>query len=170
MSDALRARRCHWLWLGLAVLITIADQLTKLLALQHLQLHQPLPVFPSFDLMLTYNRGAAFSFLSDAGGWQRWLFIALAIGISIFLVNWLFALRAEERWLAAALALVTGGAVGNLLDRVFRDGQVVDFVYLHYQNFHWPAFNLADSSICVGAVLLVAQSLWGAASGRESTQ
>ena len=170
MNDALRTHRCHWLWLGLAVVIVIADQITKLLALKHLQLHQPLPVFPSFDLMLTYNRGAAFSFLSDAGGWQRWLFIALAIGISIFLVKWLFSLRAEERWLAAALALVTGGAVGNLLDRVFRDGQVVDFVYLHYQNFHWPAFNLADSSICVGAVILVAQSLWGAASGRESTQ
>mgnify|MGYP002640122509 FL=1 len=170
MNDALRTHRCHWLWLGLAVVIVIADQITKLLALKHLQLHQPLPVFPSFDLMLTYNRGAAFSFLSNAGGWQRWLFIALAIGISIFLVKWLFSLRAEERWLAAALALVTGGAVGNLLDRVFRDGQVVDFVYLHYQNFHWPAFNLADSSICVGAVILVAQSLWGAASGRESTQ
>ena len=170
MSDALRARRCHWFWLGLAVLIMIADQITKLLALKHLQLHQPLPVFPSFDLMLTFNRGAAFSFLSDAGGWQRWLFIALAVGISIFLVKWLFALRADERWLSAALALVTGGAVGNLLDRVFRDGQVVDFVYLHYQNFHWPAFNLADSAICVGAVILVAQSLWGAASGRESTQ
>jgi signal peptidase II len=160
MSDARQTRRFRWRWLVLALLVIVADQVSKLLALLYLQPHQPVPVFPTFDLMLTFNSGAAFSFLSDAGGWQRWLFIALALGISVFLLKWLFALRADERWLAAALALVLGGAIGNLFDRVFRDGKVVDFVYLHYQNFHWPAFNIADSAICVGAVLLVAQSLF----------
>ena len=168
MSDAARTRHYRWWWFGLALLVMIADQLSKLMALQHLKLHQPVAMLPGFDLMLTFNSGAAFSFLSEASGWQRWLFIVLAIGISGFLVNWLFTLRADERWLATALALVLGGAIGNLLDRVFRDGQVVDFVYLHYQNFHWPAFNLADSAICVGAVLLVAQSLCGGAGGRAT--
>ncbi len=167
MIETVLLRHYRWGWMGLAALVMIADQLSKLAALRHLVLHQRVPVLPAFDLMLTYNTGAAFSFLSDAGGWQRWLFIALAVGISAFLVKWMFALHADERWLAGALALVLGGAVGNLIDRVFRDGKVVDFVYLHYQDFHWPAFNLADSAICVGAGLLIAHTLWAPDRGRD---
>lgn len=160
MAEEPLSRRYHWLWLGFVVAIAVADQLSKYAALQHLELHRPVPVFPTLDLMLTYNTGAAFSFLSDAGGWQRWLFVGLAIGISVFLLKWLFVLPARERWLASALVLVLGGAIGNLIDRLFRDGKVVDFIYFHYQSFHFPAFNLADSAICVGATLLIAHTLF----------
>lgn len=147
-------------WLGLALAVTVADQLTKALALSYLILHRPVPVVPTLDLMLTYNTGAAFSLLSDAGGWQRWLFIVLALVVSAVLVRWLAVLPARERWSASALALVLGGAVGNLVDRVFRDGKVVDFIYFHVGDFHWPAFNVADSAICVGAVMLVLHALF----------
>ncbi len=161
---ALGTARNVWIWrsawLLLALLVVAADQYSKLVALQHLILHEPVPVFPGFDWMLAFNTGAAFSFLSDAGGWQRWLFIGLALGISAFLLRWLLTLRAGERWLSCALSLVLGGAIGNLIDRIFRDGKVVDFIYLHYQDFHWPAFNLADSAICVGAALLIAHTLF----------
>lgn len=167
MSESVWLRHHRLVWFGLAILVMLADQLSKLAALRHLELHRPVPVLPAFDFMLTYNTGAAFSFLSDAGGWQRWLFIALAVGISAFLVKWLLTLHADERWLAGALSLVLGGAIGNLIDRVFRDGKVVDFLYLHYQEFHWPAFNLADSAICVGAGLLIAHSLWVPERGRD---
>ena len=147
-------------WLALAITVAVLDQITKLIALDNLLLHRPVPVFPTFDLMLTYNTGAAFSLLSDAGGWQRWLFIALAVTVSAVLLRWLWTLPARERWLALALSLVLGGAVGNLVDRVFRDGAVVDFLYFHYQDFHWPAFNLADSAITVGAVIIVIHALF----------
>jgi signal peptidase II len=147
-------------WLGLALTVAVADQISKAAALHLLVLHRPVPVVPTLDLMLTYNTGAAFSLLSDAGGWQRWLFIALAVAVSAVLVRWLAVLPAGERWSAGALALVLGGAAGNLVDRVFRDGKVVDFIYFHVGDFHWPAFNLADSAICVGAALLVLHALF----------
>lgn len=160
MAEGLPSRKHHWLWLGLVVVIAAADQLSKYAALRHLELHRPVPLVPTLDLMLTYNTGAAFSFLSDAGGWQRWLFIVLAIAISGYLLKWLFTLHARERWLASALVLVLGGAIGNLIDRLFREGKVVDFIYFHYQSFHFPAFNLADSAICVGAALLIAHTIF----------
>lgn len=147
-------------WLGIALAVAVADQLTKAIALNYLILHRPVPLVPTLDLMLTYNTGAAFSLLSDAGGWQRWLFIALAVVVSAVLVRWLAVLPACERWSASALSLVLGGAVGNLVDRVFRDGKVVDFIYFHVGDFHWPAFNLADSAICVGAAMLVLHALF----------
>lgn len=159
MPDAKHRRRLAC-WLGLALAVAVADQATKALALNYLILHRPVPVVPTLDLMLTYNTGAAFSLLSDAGGWQRWLFIALALAISAILVRWLAVLPAHDRWSAGALTLVLGGAVGNLVDRVFRDGKVVDFVYFHVGDFHWPAFNLADSAICVGAAVLVLHALF----------
>lgn len=160
MADAAARRRAPLPWLFLAVLVVVLDQATKLAALAYLELLRPVPVVvPVFDLMLTYNTGAAFSMLSDAGGWQRWLFIALALGVSGFLIRWLWTLSTSERWLALALSLVLGGAVGNLIDRVARDGKVVDFLYFHYRDFHFPAFNLADSAISVGAVLLVLHAL-----------
>lgn len=157
-AKSLRPR--PWPWIALALVVTVVDQVTKLAALELLVLHRPLPVIPAFDLMLTYNTGAAFSFLSNAGGWQRWLFVGLAMVISALLGRWLWTLPRHECWLALALSLVLGGAVGNLVDRLFRDGRVVDFLYVHYRDFHWPAFNLADSAISVGAVLIVLHALF----------
>jgi signal peptidase II len=159
MADARAARRLIG-WLGFALSVALADQITKAAALSLLILHRPVPLVPTLDLMLTYNTGAAFSLLSDAGGWQRWLFIALALVVSAVLVRWLAVLPGEARCSACALSLVLGGAVGNLVDRVFRDGKVVDFIYFHVGSFHWPAFNLADSAICVGAAALVLQALF----------
>ena len=151
-------RALRWLWLSAFVIL--ADQATKLLALEALVPRRPVPIAPSFNLMLTFNRGAAFSILGDAGGWQRWLFITIAIGVSAALVVWLARLPAKARFTAVALALVVGGAVGNLIDRLVR-GAVVDFVDLYYQSWHWPAFNVADVAICVGAGMLVLESLRG---------
>jgi signal peptidase II len=146
-------------WLMLAIAVVLLDQASKFVALSYLDLLRPVPILPIFDFMLTYNTGAAFSFLSNAGGWQRWLFVALAIAVSAFLLRWLWTLQSSERWLPLALSLVLGGAVGNLIDRLARDGKVVDFLYFHYRDFHFPAFNLADSAITVGAVLLVLHAL-----------
>ena len=146
-------------WMWLSVLVVVLDQATKYLAETLLVLHQPVPVWSWFNWLLTYNTGAAFSFLADAGGWQRWFFLGLGVAVSIGLVVWLMRLRPGERRLAVALALILGGAVGNLIDRVWL-GQVIDFIQLYYERWYWPAFNLADSAISVGAVLLVIDSLW----------
>lgn len=146
-------------WLWLSVLVIALDQATKCLAVTFLAMHQPVPVLPSFNLMLTYNTGAAFSFLASAGGWQRWFFLGLGAVVSIGLIVWLGRLQAGEQRLAAALALILGGAVGNLIDRAWL-GQVIDFIQLYYDQWYWPAFNLADSAITVGATLLVLDSLW----------
>ncbi len=140
-----------------ALIAVVMDQSSKLLALQKLELHQPVAVMPSFNLTLMFNEGAAFSFLSNAGGWQRWLFTGLAIIVSIFIVIWLIRLAKDERWTALALSLVLGGAIGNLIDRI-RLGYVVDFVQWYYERFYWPAFNIADSAITVGVVILLATS------------
>jgi signal peptidase II len=118
------------------------------------------PVLPSFNLMLTYNPGAAFSFLAGAGGWQRWFFLSLGTAISIALVVWLTRLRPEEKRLGLALALILGGAIGNLIDRAWL-GQVIDFIQLYYDRWYWPTFNIADSAISIGAALLVLDSLLG---------
>lgn len=160
-ADATRGS-LHWLWLAVAVVAV--DQGSKLLAEQLLAVHQPLAVLPSFNLFLTYNTGAAFSFLREAGGWQRWLFAGLSMGVSAFIVIWLRRIPSDHRWLACALALVLGGAVGNLIDRLFRSGGgVVDFIDLYYGGWHWPAFNAADSAISVGALMLVWSALRGEA-------
>jgi len=147
----------RWIWLVLV--IVILDQLTKLLASHYLQLHQPLALLPGLNLTLTHNTGAAFSFLSNAGGWQRWLFIALAVVLSVIIFIWLLRLPGEKKWLACALALVLGGALGNLWDRVYLS-YVIDFIDVYYGAWHWPAFNVADSSICIGAAMLIIDTLW----------
>ena len=153
----------RWLWFALAV--AIADQGSKLLAEHWLGVHEPVAVVPFFNLFLTYNTGAAFSFLRDAGGWQRWLFAALSVGVSVFIVVWLRRIPRDERWLACALALVLGGAAGNLVDRLFRTGGgVVDFIDVYYGTWHWPAFNVADSAISIGAVMLVWSTIRGSKS------
>ena len=138
----------------LALAVAIADQFSKWWILQHFRPGEVLPVLPVFNLVLTFNEGAAFSFLSDAGGWQRWFFIGLTLAVSAGLVVWISRLRPGEKWLATALALVLGGALGNLVDRV-RFGRVTDFLDFHWQDWHWPAFNLADSAITLGVLLLL---------------
>jgi signal peptidase II len=115
---------------------------------------------PFLDLHKVYNPGAAFSFLSDASGWQRWFFVGLTLFVSLVLIAWLRRLQAGQERLALALALILGGAAGNLIDRVVY-GYVIDFIDLYYGDFHWPVFNVADSAITLGAGLLVLDTLLG---------
>jgi signal peptidase II len=144
-------------WLWLSVVVIALDQLTKGLASSYLLLHDPIAVIPMFNLTLAHNPGAAFSFLSDAGGWQRWFFTALAIGVSVLITLWIRKLPASENWQAAGLAAILGGAIGNVIDRI-QLGHVVDFLDFYINDSHWPAFNIADTAISVGAVILIAMS------------
>lgn len=156
MPNSFVARhKLPWLLFALALIVIALDQLTKHLAVAYLE-YLDVPVTPFFYLTLRFNEGAAFSFLADAGGWQRWFFATLAFVISIVLVIWIARIYREKgnTLEALALALILGGAVGNLYDRVVL-GHVVDFIVLHYQTSEWPAFNIADSAICLGAVLLI---------------
>lgn len=142
-------------WLPLALLVIVLDQLTKLWVLGRFALYERLELLPVLDLTLVYNPGAAFSFLAGASGWQRWFFVALALGVSAAILWWLRSLHARANaLLAAALALVLGGAVGNVIDRL-RLGQVVDFISVHWSGAYFPAFNLADSAITIGAGMLL---------------
>ncbi|MBU0499800.1 MAG: lipoprotein signal peptidase [Gammaproteobacteria bacterium] len=141
-----------WLWLTL--LVVALDQGSKYGVQSSMTEDEYLPLTGFFNLLLVYNEGAAFSFLSDAGGWQRWFFVGLALVISLVLYNWLDNLKRHERSAAAALALILGGAWGNLIDRVLF-GRVTDFIDLYYGTWHWPAFNLADSAITLGVVMLL---------------
>jgi len=142
-------------WLRLSLAAVVIDQATKFAAVQWLALHTPQPLLPSFNLTLVYNRGAAFSLLSDAGGWQRWFFIGAALAVSALLWSWLARLGPGDKTAAAGLSLILGGAVGNAIDRLFR-GHVVDFLDLYYGLYHWPAFNVADACITAGALLIIA--------------
>lgn len=144
-------------WLNLSALVIVLDQLTKWLVSSSLSLYETIPVMPFFNLTLAHNTGAAFSFLAAAGGWQRWFFILLAFVVSVILFIWLKRLSSSARLEAASIALILGGAIGNVIDR-FIHGYVIDFIDVYYQNYHWPAFNIADSAICVGAVLLILDS------------
>jgi signal peptidase II len=154
----------HWLWLS--ALILLLDQASKWLVLASMEPYQSLELMPNLYLTLMFNTGAAFSMLSDAGGWQRWLFAGFALLVTLVLSVWLLRLGKDERLLAAALALIVGGAVGNLIDRVLL-GHVVDFiqVYLPFIPLRifnpWPAFNVADSAISLGVVLLLIQTFQG---------
>ena len=139
---------------SLSFLIFIVDQVTKYLCNTYLDLGRPLTIFPGFDLLLAYNSGAAFSFLSDAGGWQRWLLTVFSSAISLLLIFWIFRLPKTEKLAALALCLILGGAWGNLYDRIF-DGYVVDFISVYYQNYRFATFNIADSSVFIGACLMM---------------
>ncbi len=145
----------HWLWITL--LVIVLDQATKIAAEQYLVFHQPVPLMPLFNFTLVYNEGAAFSFLSDAGGWQRWFFILLSLSISVVLVFWLRKLKPQQKLQTVSIALILGGAIGNLIDRSLY-GHVIDFIDVYYDIHHWPAFNIADSAIFVGALLLIIDS------------
>lgn len=147
-------------WLWLSGVVVALDQGTKYLADTYLQFHQSVPLFPMFNFTLSYNAGAAFSFLSEAGGWQRWFFTALAVVISLVLVVWIKRLKKDELWNAVALSLILGGAIGNVIDRVLF-GYVIDFLDVYYQQWHWPIFNVADSAISIGVVVLLFDGFFG---------
>ena len=141
-----------WLWISL--LVIALDQITKQYAEAQLTPHEAVNLFPYFDWFLTYNTGAAFSFLAGAGGWQRWLFTLIAVVVSIVIVQWIRKLSSEEILTGLSLSLILGGAIGNLIDRVLF-GNVIDFIQVWLGSYPFPAFNLADSAISVGAVLLI---------------
>ena len=165
MADSDHAGAGAWRWYLLATLVLAADQLSKLAASGCLEYEQPWRVLAFLDLTLHHNSGAAFSFLSGAGGWQRWLLSGLAVAVSALLLQWLRRLPPARRLLAAGLALVLGGALGNLVDRLLH-GYVVDFISVHYRDWYFPTFNVADAAISVGAALVIIDSLF---EGRAAT-
>lgn len=156
MPEATGYPALRWLWL--AVLIIVVDQVTKIWAETVLSAEGPIEVLSWFNFTLAYNRGAAFSFLAGAGGWQRYFFLGIGLVAVVIIVVWLRRLRADERMTALGLVSILGGAIGNLIDRVLY-GHVIDFIDWHYAGWHWPAFNIADSSILMGAVLVVLSGL-----------
>ncbi|MDX9706365.1 MAG: signal peptidase II [Azospira sp.] len=158
MNDAAR-RVSPARWFALAALVIVLDQITKLIVLATIERGETIYVAPFWNWVLTFNPGASFSFLADAGGWQRWLFTALAFAVSGWIAVMLRA-HAGERLLSFALSLIMGGALGNVIDRI-RFGAVVDFVQWHVAGFYWPAFNVADSAIVVGALLMVCDQFFG---------
>lgn len=145
-------------WLLVIVVAIVLDQYTKYLAESLLNYAQPVAWLPVLDMTLHYNRGAAFSFLNEAGGWQRWFFTALAFAVSGYLLVWLMKLRREQWLLSLALSLVAGGALGNVIDRI-RFGHVVDFISVHWGSSYFPTFNVADAAITVGAACLILDML-----------
>jgi len=144
----------RWIWI--AVLVVILDQVTKLLAVEHLA-GSPIAVIPMFNLALAFNFGAAFSFLATAGGWQHYFFVAIAMIVSVVILVMAYRLPRREGQVAVALMLVLGGAIGNVIDRI-RLGYVVDFLDFYFKHWHFPTFNIADSAISIGAVLLILDS------------
>lgn len=169
-------------WILLIVIFTAADQISKQMAQATLNFAEPVPVSPFLNFMLVYNTGAAFSFLSDAGGWQRWFFIALAASVCLYILYWLRSLKDEQPILGLGLCLILGGALGNLIDRILF-GKVIDFIDIFYpaQNeclplffrlpgsgCHWPTFNVADILITIGAGILLLQLLREAHTAHES--
>jgi signal peptidase II len=141
--------------LAISTIILLLDQLSKWSALSNLQLGVPEPVLPFMNWLLLLNPGAAFSFLAQGSGWQRWFFTIVGLVACVYIV-WLLRKSQNDKILCVALSLILGGALGNVLDRIMY-GAVVDFIDLHYANWHWPAFNIADSAICIGAALII----WG---------
>ena len=145
------------LWMAFALLVVLLDQFFKIVIVRSFTYGESRPVTSFFNLVLVYNKGAAFSFLADAGGWQRWFFTGLGVVVGAFIV-WLLYRHTGQRLFCFAVSLILGGAVGNVIDRVVY-GHVIDFLDFHVRNYHWPAFNVADCAITVGAVLLIVDEL-----------
>ncbi|MEM7020129.1 MAG: signal peptidase II [Pseudomonadota bacterium] len=155
-------------WLALSAVVVAADQVTKQWINSTIDLCQgfinsceKVEVTSFINLIHLHNEGAAFSFLADAGGWQRWFIVTLAFGVSIFIIAWLSRLPRHQYWLAMALALILAGAIGNNLSDRLLFGYVIDFIDVYYQNWHFPTFNVADSAISVGAVMLLIDAFFG---------
>lgn len=146
-----------WLWIG--VVIVILDRISKDLAQEYLSSYSALSVMPGFNLVLSFNKGAAFSFLDQAAGWQVWMFAAIAVAVSVSILVWLARLSWRDCWISIGLSLIIGGALGNLWDRISY-GHVIDFIQLYVAQFYWPVFNIADSAICVGAFMLIWNSFY----------
>jgi signal peptidase II len=144
-------------WLGIAAAVIVLDQITKAMIVAAVRLGDARTVTPFFDIVRAHNRGAAFSFLNDASGWQRWFFVALGIAAAAFIV-WLLRRHGGQRMFGWALALILGGALGNVIDRLLH-GHVVDFIQVHWQQHYFPSFNVADSAITIGAMLLILDEL-----------
>ncbi|MDP5208461.1 signal peptidase II [Microbulbifer sp. 2205BS26-8] len=159
-----------WRWYGLALVVVALDVATKVWAVDRFMQGPALQIIPGL-LQFTYaeNYGAAFSFLADAGGWQRWLLGVIALGFSVVVCIWLWRLPARKRWESCALALILGGALGNLWDRILL-GYVRDFISVYYGNWHFPVFNVADMGISIGAVMLVIEMLFFVEKGREKAK
>jgi signal peptidase II len=147
-----RTHPAAWLWLSFAVIVL--DQATKFLVVRFFELYERVEVLPVLDFTLLHNTGAAFSMLANASGWQRWFFIGLACVVSVVLVVWIWRTPRGEKLLPLALSLILGGAIGNVIDRIWH-GYVVDFIHAHWGAAYFPAFNIADSAITVGAALLI---------------
>ena len=145
-------------WLSIAAAVFALDRLTKHWAVEAMQPYQPVPVAPFLNLTLVYNPGAAFSLLSDAGGWQRWFFAGFSALVALLLLVWLYRLPRDQVWVPIAFSLILGGALGNLWDRL-AIGFVVDFIDVYYGQWHWPAFNVADAAISTGAIMLLLGAL-----------
>lgn len=152
MLNVFRQTGLRFLWL--AILVFVLDQLSKHWIVANLEPYQAIQYSPFFNLTHVYNYGAAFSFLSDAGGWQRWFFTLIALGVSGLLLWWLKESTRQQVLLPVAFSLILGGALGNVYDRMLH-GYVIDFLVFYYQDWYWPAFNVADSAICLGAILLI---------------
>jgi signal peptidase II len=158
-----------WTWLLVSAVVIFFDWQTKQLATLHLELYRPQEVFSWLNMTLAHNYGAAFSFLADAGGWQRWFFVVLASTVSLVLLVWLIRLPRQEWMTGLGLGLILGGAVGNLVDR-FQLGYVVDFIDVHYSGWHYPAFNIADSAITCGVILLLLDVLLASLRDRKVSE
>jgi len=144
-------------WLGIAVAVVVIDQLTKAMIVAAMQLGEARMVTPFFDIVRAHNRGAAFSFLNDASGWQRWFFVGLGVAAAGFIV-WMLRRHGGQRMFGWALALILGGALGNVIDRLVH-GHVIDFLQVHWRSHYFPSFNAADSAITIGAALLILDEL-----------
>lgn len=147
----------RWLWIS--VLVIGLDRVTKVLVQKYLLAYTALPVLPFLNFTLQYNTGSAFSFLDSASGWQVWMFAGIAIIVSAVILVWMKRISASQTGLGVALALVVGGAIGNLWDR-FSYGHVIDFIDVYVSHFHWPVFNIADSAICIGAFMLFCDAVF----------
>lgn len=144
----------HILRYSIVSIIVILDQITKIWADRTLEMYQQIPITSFFNITKAYNYGAAFSFLDNEGGWQRWLFTGISFVVSIVLIVWLYRMSRLEKWLSLAIALILGGAIGNLIDRALY-GYVVDFIQVYWQTSYFPSFNVADAAISCGTVLLL---------------
>ncbi|MFT5893661.1 MAG: signal peptidase II [bacterium] len=149
----------HLLRYGIVFVIVVLDQITKIWADTSLAMYEQIPITGFFNITKAYNYGAAFSFLDNAGGWQRWFFTAISLVVSVILCVWLYRMRRSERWLSISISLILGGAVGNLIDRVWY-GYVVDFIQVYWRTSYFPSFNIADAAISCGTIILLVLTLF----------